>query len=264
MAAKKSKRVDPIKQRERRAKIAAGVGGVLFLLLAAYEVPTVLKLMNQKPPPGTQFSDAVKTNPDGSIPLPSVATPTASANGDLADSDVPPSTGTGQLVSFSMFQTKNPFVPQVSVSDEGPTPSTSSTGSSGTTTTTTTTTTPTSTNPLGSGLPGGLPTTTTPGGVVPANGSTSTSTTTTTAAPAPQVAISVNGTVSRVATNDSFPTGAPVFRLISYGAGTAQIGIVGGSYSDGNQTLTLQQGKPITLENQSTGTKYKVELLSTP
>jgi hypothetical protein len=261
MAAKKSKRVDPIKQRERRAKIAAGVGGVLFLLLAAYEVPTVLKLMNQKPPPGSQFSDAVKTNPDGSIPLPSVATPTVSGSGDLADSDVPPSTGNGQLVSFSMFQTKNPFVPQVSVSDEGPTPSTSSTTSSGTTTTPTTTT-PTSTNPLGSGLPGGLPTTTTPGGVVPANGSTST--TTTTAAPAPQVAISVNGTVSRVATNDTFPTGAPVFRLISYGSGTAQIGIVGGSYSDGNQTLSLQQGKAITLENQSTGTKYKVELLSTP
>jgi hypothetical protein len=260
MAAKKSKRVDPIKQREKRAKIAAGIGGVLFLLLAAYEVPTVMKLMNQKPPPGAHFSDAGNRNADGSIPLPSVATPTVNANGELTDSDVPPSSGDGQLVSFSMFQTKNPFTPQVSVSDEGPTSSSSSTSSSGTTTTTT----PTNANKPGADLPGGLPTTTTPGSVVPSNGGTSTTTTTTTAAPAPQVAISVNGTVSRVATNDTFPTGAPVFRLISYGAGTAQIGIVGGSYADGNQTLNLQQGQAITLENQTTGTKYKVELLSTP
>jgi hypothetical protein len=99
---------------------------------------------------------------------------------------------------------------------------------------------------------------------VPSNGGTSTTATTTTAAPAPTVAISVNGTVSRVSANDTFPSGSPVFRLISYGTGTAQIGIVGGSYADGNQTLTLQQGKVVTLENQTTGTKYKLELLSTP
>ena len=258
MAAKKTKRVDPIKQREKRAKIAAGIGGVLFLLLAAYEVPTMLKLMNQKPPAGSQFSDAGNRNTDGSIPLPNVATPTVSANGDLANSDVPPSTGNGQLISFSMFQTKNPFIPQVKVADQG------ATSSSTSTTTTPTTTTPTNANKPGADVPGTLPGTT-PGSVVPANGSTSTTTTTTTtAAPPPQVAISVNGTVSRVATNDTFPTGAPVFRLISYGAGTAQIGIVGGSYADGNQTLTLQQGKAITLENQTSGVKYKVELLSTP
>ena len=47
MAAKK--KVDPIKQREKRAKIAAIGGVVLLLAVAAWQGPKMMKLMNQKP-----------------------------------------------------------------------------------------------------------------------------------------------------------------------------------------------------------------------
>jgi len=32
-------------------QIAAAIGGVLFLAVAAYEVPSIMKMMNKKPPP---------------------------------------------------------------------------------------------------------------------------------------------------------------------------------------------------------------------
>jgi hypothetical protein len=55
-----------------------------------------------------------------------------------------------------------------------------------------------------------------------------------------------------------------VFRLVSYASDTAQIGIVGGSYAAGGQTLTLHLHTPVTLENQTDGKRYTVELDSTP
>src|SRR5581483_8996059 len=159
---------------------------------------------------------------------------------------VPPEAGPGQLVSFDLFPSKDPFTPQVTTPDDGST----TTPPAGSSSTGTTTTTPTTPNPLSVPGLGAPPTGTTPSGGT-SNGGTSTTGTattgttgTTTTAAQPQVAISVNGVVSRVSTNDTFPTASPVFRLISYGKGTAQIGIVGGSYQDGDQALTLDQGKP--------------------
>jgi hypothetical protein len=78
------------------------------------------------------------------------------------------------------------------------------------------------------------------------------------------VAIAVNGLTSRVGVAGTFPAGSPVFRLVSYQSGTAQIGIVGGSYAAGGSTLTLQVGHPVTLQNTTDGKQYKLELLKTP
>ena len=252
----KKKRVDPIKQREKRVKIAAIVGVVLLALAAAYEVPSMLKVMNKKPPAGSTYDPGPSLTPGG---LPNIATgapgatsATGSSSGQLVDTDIPPSSGRGQLVSFSLFETKNPFTPQVSTA-QAP----SDTGAA-------TATTPTTTGKAGADVPGGG-TTTTPGTVVPATSTTPTSsTTTTTAAPQPAVAISVNGVVSRVASQGTFPAGAPVFRLASWTKGSAQIAIVGGSYATGDGTLTLQVGQALTLQNQTDGKRYKIELLSTP
>jgi hypothetical protein len=258
MAAKK-KRVDPVKQREKRVKIAAVVGTVLFVLAAAYEVPSMLKVMNKKPPVGTTYDPGPSLRAGG---LPNLATgsstgstslPSAS-KGDLVDTDIPPPSGAGQLVSFSVFQTKNPFLPQVSSSTQvGP-------DTSGATSTTPSTVVPvgTTTTP-GATSPGGL----LPGTVPSAPGPASLTTSTTTVAAQPTVAISVNGAVSHVSSSGTFPTGAPVFRLVSWTKGSAQIAIVGGSYSAGGSTLTLEVGKPVTLENQANGKRYTIELLST-
>lgn len=247
----KKKRVDPIKQREKRAKIAAGIGAVLFLGVGAYEVPTVLSTLNKKAPAGAYATDAGNRNADGSIPLPNLSsTPAgATASGQLADTDVPPAASSnGQLVSFDVFETKNPFVPQITSAQ----PTSSSAAPA-----------PTGADKLGADVPGTgtTATTTTPTTTTPL---TPPATTTTTAAPAPTVAISVNGSVSRVGTEGTFPAGAPVFRLASWKHGSAEIGIVGGSYATGGQTLTLRLNQPVTLQNTHDGKQYKLVLISTP
>jgi hypothetical protein len=263
MAAKK-KRVDPAKAREKRVKIIAIVGLALFALLAAYEVPSMLKVMNKKPPGNSTYDPGPSRTPGG---LPNVASGAAgsasvstggASKGDLVDTDVPPPSAAGQLVSFSLFQTKNPFAPQVSSkTDVGQ--DTSGAGSA----------TSSSADKPGADVPAGTTTNpTTPDGSQPSavpssDGSPSTGTTTTTVAPQPAVAISVNGTVSHVSSSATFPAGAPVFRLVSWKQGSAQIAIVGGSYSAGGATLTLEVGKPVTLQNQTTGKQYTIELLST-
>ena len=111
------------------------------------------------------------------------------------------------------------------------------------------------------GGPAGASPTTTP--VPPAAGATPASTTPT-PSPASTVAISVNGTVSRVGTRGTFPAGAPVFKLASWQHGSAEIGIVGGSYAIGGQTLTLTLNQPVTLQNTHDGKQYKLVLVSTP
>ena len=259
MAAKK-KRVDPVKQREKRVKIAAIVGTVLMVLVGAYEIPSMLAVMNKKPPGNTRYDPGPSLYPGG---LPNVAVgatgapAAAAASGQLVDTDVPPASGAGQLVSFSVFETKNPFTPQVSTA-QAP----SSTG------TTTTSTTPTTANKPGADVP---PTTTTPTTTTPTTppgvsavpSTQPPGSTTTTTAAQPTVSLSVNGVVSHVASGGTFPSGSPVFRLSSWTKGSAQIAIVGGSYASGTGTLTLHVGEKVTLQNQTDGKQYTVELLST-
>ena len=255
--ASKKKRVDAAKQREKRTKIAAIVGTVLMVLVAAYEIPSMLKVMNKKLPPSTTYAPGAATSADG---LPNVAggagtTAAAAPSGQLVDTDIPPASGAGQLVSFSVFETKNPFTPQVSDTE-------ASSGSDAVTSTT-----PTSANKPGADVPtttGPTTTTATPPGVSavpPTQGPPGTSTTT--APRQPTVSLSINGVVSHVASGGTFPSGAPVFRLASWTKGSAQIAIVGGSYATGTGTLTLHVGEAVTLENQTDGKRYTLELLST-
>jgi hypothetical protein len=245
----KKKRVDPIKQREKRAKIAAGIGGLLFLAVAAYEVPSIMKMMNKKPPAAAASTTTTSTGSAGSIAIPDIAGGTTSAPsaGELANTDVPPAASSdGQLVSFGVFPTKDPFVPQISSSAASADASSAAGSTPGATTTpttpTTTTTTPVTMTPL---TPPATTTPTTPTG--------------------PTVSISVNGKVSKVGSQGTFPAGgAPVFRLASWQHGSAEIGIVGGSYATGTPTLTLKLNQPVTLQNTQSGKQYKLVLVSTP
>lgn len=267
MAAKK--RVDPIKQREKRAKIGAVIGVVLLIAVGAYEIPSMLAVMNKKPPAGAAVSDAGNRNPDGSIPLPNVSSsPGLASNGGLSDTDVPPSAQEAQLVSFSVFETKNPFKPQVtdsSVTVDTPSgPSSTAPAATSTTTTPATTMTIAPTPPAtGSAIPPtATPPSTTPPSTTPPT--TATPSSTPSAPVTPTVAVKVNGKVSRVGSQGTFPDGSPVFRLVSWTKDTAQVGIVGGSYATGDATLTLHVGKRVTLENTTSGKTYQLELISTP
>ena len=260
MAAKK--KVDPIKQREKRAKIAAIGGVVLLLAVAGWQGPKMMKLINQKPvvPPPSAAA------PVGTSALPgATGAPTTTPAGELADTDVPPAAlDGGQLVSFDVFQTKDPFRPQVTnadlagTSDSGSTTTQASTGDAASTT-------------AGDAPSMTVPATTTPATAVPSTAVSSTSPassapeTTTTAKPAaPTVSISVNSVTSHVSTGGTFPSSKPVFRLVSWTKGAARIGIVGGSYSTGDPTLELTVNKAVTLQNTSDGQRYKLILLSTP
>ena len=257
----KKKRVDPIKQREKRAKIGAIAGVLVLALVASYEIPSMMKTLNKKPPPppAARAQPVTGSTAEG---LPNIASgasasPSASSatSGQLVDTDLPPTSSDGQLVSFSIFATKNPFRPQVSTQQ---TPSASAAATS---------TTPSTADKRGADVPASTATTATttpgaPGGsVVP---SAQPAGATTTAAQGPAVAISVNGVVSHVASQGTFPSGKPVFRLAGWTRDTAQIAIVGGSYATGGVTLTLHIGQALTLENQTDGKRYTLELVSTP
>jgi hypothetical protein len=253
--ASKQKRVDEAKKRDKRSKIALIVLGVLLVAVAAYEIPSMLALMNKKPPSATVHVAGPSSVVPGNA-VPNVATAgtigatATTPSGQLVNSDVPPTAAAGQLVTFEVFQTKNPFVPQVT-SDATPGTSTTPTLPNHQPTSTTSTT-PTTT-------------TSTPNSAVPSAGSGTTPTTTTPAPPpAPTVTIAVNGVDSRVGVAGTFPVGAPVFRLLSFQSGTAQVGIVGGSYAAGGASLALQVGHPVTLQNTTDGKQYKLELIKTP
>src|SRR5262249_56940895 len=100
-------------------KTIAAVVGVGMLGVVAFESPSVMSHLNQRPPVSTA---ATSTTPAGT---PSLAAPTlggseqpaAAASGgssSLTSGDVPPPANDGQLASFSRFASKDPFAQQLS------------------------------------------------------------------------------------------------------------------------------------------------------
>jgi hypothetical protein len=160
----------------------------------------------------------------------------------LPDSDVAPPRLRSQLASFELFDSKDPFVQQVSsgppptaaVSTSPPASSTSS-ASGGTAAPTPSTTAPTTQQPV----------------------------TVRTLAHKLGAVIDVNGISERVSVDQAFPSSNPTFKLVSLANGVAMIGIAGGAYASGAQTATLQQGATLTLVDTSSGLRYKVRLVST-
>ena len=58
------------------------------------------------------------------------------------------------------------------------------------------------------------------------------------------------------------PSADPVFRLVALTRTTAKVGIAGGSLSTGDGTTTLTKGKKVTLMNTADGTRYELVLVS--
>jgi hypothetical protein len=242
------KPADTLRAKQKRQKIIAGVLGVVFLAVGAFQGP---KLWKQLHPPASQANVSYNDKPAGSATdttgTPSLAAPTlggseaptpTSPDPSLASS-APPTVADGQLSSFSLFASKDPFAQQLS--DHADTSSsTPSTGGSS----------------AGSGSSPGSS-----GGSGSSSGGSA-------SAPTPGTAvISVNGTLYSVAVGNDFPDASatdasiqPLFHLISATAHTAKISIVGGSYANGAPAVTLQENKPVTLMNTADGTRYKLIL----
>jgi hypothetical protein len=237
------KHVDPIKAKQKKQKIIAAVLGVLFLGLLAFQVPRVMKQLNPPPPPVAAPSTTTGSPTSGT---PTLAAPTlggaeqpASNPGGTATPAGAPVVQDGQLASFSLFASKDPFAQQLSEDTGSPTASSGSSGSSG------------SSSSSGSGGTGSSG-----GGVpnIPGN------------QPSPGSAvISVNGTLYSVAVGTDFPTSTdptltPLFHLISLTAHSAKISIVGGSYANGAGAVWLKENKAVTLMNTADGTRYRLIL----
>jgi hypothetical protein len=214
------------KAKAKRQKIIAAVLGVLLLGVLAYEVPSLMKTMNKKPP--TSAAAAVPAPVTPPTATPAAGTPAAAAvtgSGTLTDSDPAPQAGTGQLLSFDRFATKDPFVQQAGAPIAAPTP------------------------------PPPPPAVATPPPPPPP-----------TSARQPtgraSARISVNGAVQNVSVKAKFPSADPVFVLASLQKTSAKVGIAGGSLSTGTSTVKLLLGKKVTLMNTADGTRYVLLLVS--
>jgi hypothetical protein len=232
-----AKRVD-LKAKAKRQKIMAGGGALLLLALLAFQVPRMMKMLNQEPPPIAPAAAPSTVPGDPSVlPTPGTvgggAAPTASGGGTLVDSDLTPAPATGQLVAFGRFASKDPFKQQI---DERATATADGGEEAGS-------------KPAEEGS-GVLPGTGKPGAPAPP------------AAAAGSAVIAVNGAEETVAAGADFPHDSPVFKLVKLTSTSARIAIAGGSFASGSPTVTLEQGKTLTLVNTADGTRYELKLVS--
>ena len=178
----------------------------------------------------------------------------------LADSDVAPDAESGQLVSVESFSTKDPFAQQLTVTEPDDRAAPAAADAPATTAPVTDTT------PSASGAPPGTfdPLGSNPQDQDPNAPPVSTTPTVEQPATAPETTISINGSTESVVAKGSFPADDPTFILESLAADgkSAEISVAGGSYSDGKQTIKLQIGKKLTLQNTSDGSRYELELLT--
>ena len=73
--------------------------------------------------------------------------------------------------------------------------------------------------------------------------------------------IEVNGTSEDVRVNDSFPASDPTFKLVSVTETAAVIGLVSGSFSNGDDTITINVGETLVLQAND-GVRYAIKLVS--
>lgn len=230
--------------KDKRAKKLAIGGAVLLVAVLAFEIPHVMKKSggssNSAAPATTTTAAGTSAAPASSA---TTATGTATAatlpatSTKLPNSDVAPTRLKSQLLAFSEFASKDPFVQQVSAADITSSPSSgSSSGASA----------------GGSGGGGGSSSFTAP----------AQQTASRTLAQAGAVTLQVNGKVQTVRVGASFPTSNPLFKLVAVTHGGVRIGIANGSYATGAQTVTLGAGRSLTLVDTADGVRYKVTLVS--
>jgi hypothetical protein len=220
------------KAKAKRTKIIAGVLGVVLIGVLAWQIPSLMSTMNKKPPPNAApapppaatGAPAPVTPPPGAAPAP---TGTPVAVGTLVDSDPSPQAGSGQLLSFDRFESKDPFVQQTGAPQAGAPPAAKA-----------------------------APSPQTPPPPPPPPPPVSS------AARLTSAQISVNGETEQVGVGAKFPASDPVFRLVSLKKTTAKVAIAGGSLSTGDGAVTLTKGKKLTLMNTADGTRYELVLKS--
>ena len=234
----------------RRQKLIAIGGSVLLAVVLVIQVPRTMKMLDggSTPPPTPSAASQPATPTDPATSTDPAAQPVAAQAapaGKLPDRNALPEPTNGQLASFELFESKDPFAQQVveqspsaAVATGAPSPPT---GSASAGSTSGGSTPPQTSTPERS-----------PAGVAPGRKSSSRT-----------VSISVNGSEETVGVSQSFPTADPTFVLVSSDARSAKISVAGGRLADGAQTVTLQVGRKLTLVNTADGARYELLLNST-
>jgi hypothetical protein len=226
----------------RREKMILAVGSVVLLAVLGFELP---KMLSRGGAPTA--APALPTAPSVS------GSPLAAASGTLPNTDrVVVQHDPGQLLSFGLFKSKDPFVQQL-----GTTPAPASAPPPASTRQITTTTTPNGTPP--SVIP---PTTTSATPVTTSTLGTTPLTPPSPSTPPTAAAIATNGTCETVALNGTFPGTQGIFRVvwIARNGASVKIAVVGGAFDSGQPTATLELGQKLTLVNTADGTRYVIAL----
>ena len=262
------RRADLAVQKAKRQKRFVIVGLVLLIGVLAFQVPRLMKHFNSS-------TNVVDTNLAATPPTPAAGatvpaatvpgtavTPPAAPGALPATDRVTVAPGSGQLVSFGLFKSKDPFVQQLTTTPAdttaAPTPAApittpASTGKSPVASA------PTNASPV-SFPPQTTPSTTTPASVVAPPPATTPTTPTT---PPGTVAIKIGGACQVVALRGTFPKGVDIFRVESIGTdGSIKISVNGGTYESGAATVTLKKGSKLTLMNTADGSRYVLQLVS--
>lgn len=261
MAAKK---VDPIKAKAAKQKKIAIGGVVVLLALLGIQGPKTLKML--KGPQPVAVTSAAPAPVAAAPAATEAAAGTAAAEApaavtpelaSVADSDPGPVVEDGQLATFERFASKDPFAQQAQAVTAPATPSDASGGAD---------------NPspadgegaaaAGSGRSEGAADNE---GIAGAGGGfTKEKTAPARAEPAGATLIAVNGVSEDVKLKQAFPASEPTFVLVSLAVDgrSVEVGIAGGAYADGGETLKLTLGKRVTLQNTADGSRYELELLA--
>lgn len=243
-----AKKIDP-KAKAKKQKIYAAVGGVLLLGLLAFQVPRTMKMLHPPTADSAPVTAPASTTPtSGPIAAPSLsggnatAVSAPSSAGELVDPDAVPLPQSGQLLSFGLFRTKDPFAQQLTPQCAGSTGD----GVTACAKPATATSTPAKARSSNTGQ----------------GGATGTASPTRYRAALTTAVILVNGKSENVQVGSQFPASDPAFRLVSLTATGAKVGIAGGSFENGTPTVTLKKNKPLTLMNTADGTRYLLRLVA--
>ena len=233
----------------KKQKIVLIAGGVLLLGLGAIQGPKLLGGSKAAVPPPAAAAAANPSVAAGTVTTPGGTTatavkvsgsrPTAILAGVSIQGSGAPVADTGQLLMFSLFEAKDPFVPQTSDELSG-------------------TTEPTATPTLSDTQPG----TTGADGVTSSSAGASTAPPKEAPAPTTNATIVMNGKAYPLVVKESFPKADPLFVLVSLKPKLAKVGVAGGSFADA-KTIPLVQGKKVTLVNEATGARYVLKLVYT-
>jgi hypothetical protein len=241
----KTKATDLRAAKDRRKKIIAIVGAVLLLAVLAIQVPKTLKMVNRGQPDTTQAEAQDEENQGPQTAVPPVSFRTGSATETPpAESSAP---AEGQLVSFSRFASKDPFVQQISAgvkeADAKPAGRGAGAGKAKRP----------AKKPATRGRASGST-----GGVGGTGGGTDSQ-----AGQLNTAVISINGAKETVQLGAAFPTPEKLFTLVSVTTESARIGIVGGTFANGAETMTIERGKTLKLMNAASGAVYQLRVVST-